>query len=193
MTRAPLASTSTAPSPRTASLTSGCCPSGCAAEPQRRRVELHELQVGHLRAGAQRERDAVAGRDRRVGGAREDLAEPAGGEHDGAREHRADAVALPSPSTCRVRPATARARARGGPRSRSSTSGVLDDLDLGVGAHRGDERALDLEPGRVAAGVHDPVAGVAALAGQREVAAVGGAVEGSAQGRQLAHARPGPR
>ena len=67
---------------------------GVRAEEEHRRVELHELQVGDLRAGAQRERDAVAGGDRRVGGRGEDLAHAAGGEDhggcvDGARRRRA--------------------------------------------------------------------------------------------------------
>ena len=45
---------------------------------------------------------------------------------------------------------------------------LLDDLDPGVGLDRGDQRALDLRPGRVAAGVGDPVAVVPALARQGE-------------------------
>ena len=66
---------------------------------------------------------------------------------------------------------------------------MLDHLDLGIGAHRGDERALHLEPGRVAAGMHHAVTRVAAFAGQREIAPARGAVEGGAEGRQLAYSR----
>ena len=48
---------------------------------QRRRVELHELDVGHGRAGRQRHGDAVAGGQRRVGGDREQLPGAAAGQH----------------------------------------------------------------------------------------------------------------
>ena len=47
---------------------------GALAEPQHRRVELDELEVGDHRAGAQRGGDAVAGGDGRVGGGGVDLA-----------------------------------------------------------------------------------------------------------------------
>jgi hypothetical protein len=53
-------------------------------------VELHVLGVDHARAGAIRHGEAVAARPDRVGGAQEDLAEPAGGEHGGARETAID-------------------------------------------------------------------------------------------------------
>ena len=56
----------------------------------------------------------------------------------------------------------------------------------GAAADRGDERALDLRAGGVAAGVGDAVAVVAALAGQRQLA-VGHVVEVGAEGDQLAH------
>ena len=55
----------------------------------------------------------------------------------------------------------------------------------GAAAHGRDQRALDLRAGGVAAGVRDPVAVVAALAGQREHA-VGGVVEVGAERDQLA-------
>ena len=48
---------------------------------QRGRVELHELEVGDRDAGAHRHRDAVAGRQRRVGGDREALPGAAGRDH----------------------------------------------------------------------------------------------------------------
>ena len=94
MKRTPSASTRWAPSPRTASETSGCWPSASGAEEEHGRVELHELQVGDLGAGAQREGDAVAGGDRRVGGGGEDLAHAAGGEDHGGGVDGADAVVL---------------------------------------------------------------------------------------------------
>ena len=67
---------------------------------------------------------------------------------------------------------------------------VLDDLDLRRPLDRGDQRALDLRARRVAAGVGDAVAVVAALAGQRQLA-VGVVVELRAERDQLAH-RLGP-
>ena len=54
---------------------------------------------------------------------------------------------------------------------------VFDHFDGGVGPHRGDERALHLEPRRVAAGMNYPIAGVPALAGEGEIAAVRRPVE----------------
>ena len=66
--------------------------------------------------------------------------------------------------------------------------GVLGHLDLGRRMHRRDERALDLGTRRVAAGVGDPVAVVAALAGQRQLAGIG-VVEDGAEGDQLVDGR----
>ena len=62
---------------------------------------------------------------------------------------------------------------------------VLDDLDLGRRRDGRDQRALDLGAGGVAARVGDPVAVVAALAGQRDHA-VGVVVEVRAERDQLA-------
>ena len=74
--------------------------------------------------------------------------------------------------------------------------GVLDDLDARVvDAPRCSAamRAREISaPGGVAAGVGDAVAVVAALAGQRDLAA-GVAVELGAERDQLAHPRRGPR
>ena len=53
---------------------------------ERRGVELHELHVAQLHAGAMRERNAVSGRDRGVGGVAIDLPAAAGGEHGGVRD-----------------------------------------------------------------------------------------------------------
>ena len=62
----------------------------------------------------------------------------------------------------------------------------------GVGVDGGDQRALDLRAGRVAAGVGDAVAVVPALAGERQLA-VGGAVELRAERRSARARPPGPR
>jgi hypothetical protein len=64
--------------------------------------------------------------------------------------------------------------------------GVLDDLDAGVGGHRGDQRPLDLGSGRVPAGMSDPVPVVSALPGQRQIPSWV-AVELGPPGDQLRH------
>ena len=56
-----------------------------ARDIQRGGMELHEFQVGHLRARVPRQRHAVAGGDRGVGGVAKHLAGAAGGEQDGRR------------------------------------------------------------------------------------------------------------
>ncbi len=53
------------------------------ADREGRRVELHELEVGHRRSRADRGGDAVAGRPDGVGGVRVELSGPARGEDDG--------------------------------------------------------------------------------------------------------------
>ena len=72
--------------------------------------------------------------------------------------------------------------AAAGARDQVEHQRVLDDLDPRVGVDGGDQRALDLGAGRVASRVRDPVAEVAALAGERELAG-GGVVELGARAR----------
>ena len=158
---------------------------GAGAEEQRGGVELHELEVGDGRAGAQGERDAVAGRHRGVGGAGEDLSHAAGREHDGPGVDRADAVlACPRRARAASRPAARPSAVR----SRSSTSACSTSRTSSAGPHGRDERALHLGAGGVTAGVHDPVAVMPALARQRQTAG-GIAVERRAERDQLAQAR----
>jgi hypothetical protein len=57
---------------------------------QRGRVELHELDIGRGHPGPQGHGHAVAGRLRRVGGHREQLAGPAGGQHHMVGAHLDD-------------------------------------------------------------------------------------------------------
>ena len=87
----------------------------------------------------------------------------------------------PSPITCSVTPATPPSAAQ----QQVDGERVLDHLDLGGPRDRRDQGALDLGAGGVAAGVGDPVAVVAALAGQAELA-VGVEVEVRAERDQLA-------
>ena len=88
----------------------------------------------------------------------------------------------PSPMTCSVTPATPPSHAE----QQVEDERVLDDLDPGIGRDGRDQCALDLGTGGVAAGVRDPVAVVAALAGQRQLPGRG-VVELRAERDQLAH------
>jgi hypothetical protein len=92
-------------------------------------VELDELQVGGDRAGAQAEGDAVARGDRRVGGGGVDLPHAAGGEHDRAGAHRADAVGA---ALAQHVQGDARGAARG-VGEQVEHHRVLDEGDAGVG------------------------------------------------------------
>ena len=136
-------------------------------QPEHGRVELHELQVGDRR----RRRAAPARRRRRwrprVGGLREDLAEAAGGQHDGAAPSAAPTPsALPSPMTCRVTPAAGPSASR----SRSSASAFSMTSIAGSSRDRRDQRARrsrrrSRRRRRARCGRE-----VAALAGQRQLA-----------------------
>ena len=144
-------------------------------------MELDELQVGDLRAGPQRERHAVAGGDRGVGGGGEDLAHAAGGEDHRGGVDRADAVVLALAHDVQGDAG----RTAFGVRQQVQDERVLDGAQGGR-ADRLDQGAGDLGAGRVAARVGDAAAVVAALAGERDLAAVGG-VEVRAGGDQPAY------
>ena len=101
---------------------------GPLAEPEHGRVELHELEVGDHRAGAQRRGHAVAGRDRRVGRRGVDLPEAAGGQHDRAGVGRADAVDLALADDVQGHAADPAL----GVLQQVDDEGVLDDLDARV-------------------------------------------------------------
>ena len=182
MKRMPASSTRNAPSPRTASHTSGCCPRECAPEPGDGRMELHELDVADHRSGAQREppprrRSRRSGwwSTRRPGRCRRWRGRPpAPGSHPRRR--------LPLAHDVQRQPG----RRAVGSRQQVEDERVLDHPDIGRVQHARHERPLDLRAGRVATGVRDAVAVVAALAaeGQR---AVGAPVEARADLGQLAH------
>ena len=94
---------------------------------------------------------------------------------------------VPSPSTCRVMP-----QARPvGVAQQVEHQRVLDQPDPRVAVHGGVQRPLHLGAGRVAAGVHDPVGVVAALAGQHQ-RAVRVAVELGARAASARGPGPGP-
>ena len=127
-------------------------------------MELDELQVGHLRPRAQRQRDAVAGGHRRVGGLRR---RPGRARRWRATTAGASAAPTPScwpsPMTCSVMPWTP----PGPVAQQVQGQGVLDERrSPDRRRSRRDERPEDLGAGRIAAGVGDPVAQVPALPGQ---------------------------
>ena len=155
---------------------------GLRAEVHHGRVELHELQVAQGGAGPERQRHPVARRDSRVGRLREDLTESAGRQDHRATVDRTDAVAL---ALAHHVESDARDAAIVG-QQQVDGQRVLDHLDLGGRRHRGREGTLDLGARRVPAGVHDPVAEMPALTGQRDHA-VGVVVEVGADGDQLAN------
>ena len=139
------------------------------AEVHHRRVELHELQVAQRRArpAARRAIPSPVETAGLVVWAKTWPSPPLASTT--ARQRTAPTPSRwPSPITCRVTPGDARRAV--GVEQQVDGERVLDDLDLGRPLDRGDQRALDLGAGRVAAGVRDPVAVVAALAGQRQLA-----------------------
>ena len=93
MNRLPSASTRYAPSPRSASLTSGCC---AARRRRRARATVGWNWTNSRSVTAAPARSASATPSPvdtdRVGGGGEDLAHAAGGQHHRAGQHRADAV-----------------------------------------------------------------------------------------------------
>ena len=105
---------------------------GGGPQPQHGGVELHELHVRHGGAGPQRQGDAVAGGHGWVGGLREDLAEPAGRQHDRTPARRTDALLAALAHHVQR-------HARGGAlgvEQQVQGERVLDDLDRGVAAAR---------------------------------------------------------
>ncbi len=142
---------------------------GVRAQEEDGRVELDELQVGDLRPGPQRERHPVAGGDGGIGRGGEDLAHAAGREDHRGGPDRAHAVVLALAHDVQR---DAR-RTAFGVGEQIQDEGVLDGVQ-GRLADRRHQSAGDLRAGRVTARVGDAAAVVAALAGQRDVAAVGG-------------------
>ena len=139
---------------------------GRTAEVQRRGVELDELDVGDHRTGPKRHRHSVAGGDHRVRGDREDLAHAAGRQYHRAGEHRTDTLLGTLAEHVQRHPAGPAGRVL----EQVDHERMLDQPDPRVPPHRRMQRPLHLRPGRVAAGVHDPVRVVAAFPGQHEPA-----------------------
>ena len=150
---------------------------------ERGRVELHVLGVDHAGAGAVRHGEAVAARAHRVGGAQEDLAEPAGGQDGGAGEAADDLARrlvehVGADAGQRVVDGAAVAAVV---RRCEQVDGRVagEETHARVARERGDQRVLDGAAGGVG-GVQDARQRVPALAAERETA-VGPAVEGHVQ------------
>ena len=147
-----------------------------AGEVERGRMELHELEVGDAGAGAIRERDAVAGRNRRIGRLAEHLSGSAGGQQRGA------GTKLPA-HTALIE--------KGHPRHAAvldqqfGDQRVMDGVDRREPADALPERPADLAAGRIAGVQHAPHA-------VRRLASEGGppariAIEARTPFEQFAH------
>ena len=186
MKRVPAQSTRKAPSPRTASEISGCCPR--ESEPSHITVGWNCTNSRSRSTAPARSASAMPSPvdDRGVRGLGEHLAEAAGRRArppgTGRRRRRR---AAPRPS--RAGSPRRRRRRRPGAGRRASACSVTPIS--GEACDRGHQRPLDLRAGRVTTRVRDPVAMMAALAGQRQLAA-GRVVE---VGRPARSARGPPR
>ena len=147
-----------------------------AARDDRRRVELHELDVRERRAGRVGQQQPGADRARRVGRARPHRRGPAGAEHGRRRLQQLAAVEQDAGAASVVREQRLHAPA-------------LEHLDPFLGCRKGGELANDPPPGRGAAGVDDAAVAVATLEPEREPAVAVG-VEGHPAARQVLN---GPR
>ena len=147
---------------------------------ERGRVELHELDVGDGRAGAEGHGDAVAGRQGGVGRHGEALPGAAGGDD---RVAGSDLGRRPvgRPRRHAYRPSRLHEEVERQPALAHFCGCRLD---------RGDERPLDLGAGGVTAGVQHAGGRVAPFARQREPGrlAVAGLVEDRAHGDELTDA-----
>ena len=143
---------------------------------QRRRVELHELDIGDRHAATQGHGDAVPARRRRIGGHRVQLSRSPTGQHD-----------MRSPHLVRAAARVQRHHALAATALHEEVDGE-PPLEQGGGRlpHGLDQRTLDLGAGGGAAGVDDAGGRVAALAGEGE-AAPGVRVEHRSQGDELLH------
>jgi hypothetical protein len=147
-------------------------------------MELHELEVSNLCPGAQRERHPIAGGHRRVRGRGINLAEPTGCQHDGTAECGTYAVSLTFTDDVQGDPTSPPGRVG----EQVQDECVLDDLDVTCRVHGGNQGPLNLKACRIATGVRDAIAMVAALTGERQYTGIL-SVETRADGNQLTNAR----
>ncbi len=141
-------------------------------------MELHELHVRELHAGAVRDREAVAGRDDGVRRVAIDLTAAAGREHGGVGDDLDRAAG----------DARAHAAAAAAIDDEIEDTRLLEDGDALALLHARAQRARDFGAGLIAVRVHDAIARVRRFLAELELA-VGAEVEACAGGLQLAHAR----
>ena len=133
---------------------------GRPVDRQRGGVELHELQVGHARAGAVRDGDSVARRNRRVGGLPVQLPGAARGQQRrGGRDGAVPPVLIQV-----ARPRTTPVRNHGIDRQ-----GMLDHPHAAQTADPLPQHARNLASRRIS-GVQHPPHAVGSLAGERDSA-----------------------
>ena len=126
------------------------------------RMELHELGIGDAGAGARRDGETVARGLRRIGGHGVEMADAAGGEHDGGGRE------LDSMTVVKAE------------RAHAGDAAVLEEQILGLMAfdepnawrrpHRLGQRRHDGAAGAVAAHMHDAARAMRRLAPDRETA-----------------------
>ena len=146
-------------------------------------MELNELEVGDGSSRAQRQGDAVSGRDIRVSRGGINLAHASGGQDNRTRCDGTDAVATPFAEHVQ-RDTTGVTE---GIEHQVEHEGMLDGLETRVG-RCGDQRPLDFLTGRVTTGVDDTTPQVPAFAGEFECAVLA-AIEVCAQGGERVHLR----
>ena len=121
------------------------------------RMELYELHVGQRRPGLQRQGDAVAADGRRIRAGQVGVADPAGGQHDGASVDLADGRVLLDEYAGDV--SGARLDQADGPSCHRPDAGELHCLV---------ECAMNFGAAGIAAGMDNPVAVVATFEGSRQ-------------------------
>ncbi len=139
-------------------------------------MELHKLQIGDNSTGSQRERNTVPCGHHRIGGRREDLAQPAGGQHDGTSDDRADAVRGALAQDVQGDAASSPVLVA----QQIQHQRVFNQPDPRITPDRRVQRPLHLSARGVATRVDDPIGVMPALAGQHQ-RAVGVAVERGTQ------------
>ncbi len=121
---------------------------------ERRRMELDEFEIGKLRAGARREREALAEGARRIGAMLKEAADAARRDDDAACRQKQRMALRPLGENAAHRAIFDKKAARGN---------ILDHGDRRRRAHRFGERADDFAPRRVAARMNDALAAMRGL------------------------------
>ena len=158
-----------------------------ARDIQRRRMKLHELEVGDRGPRSPSHGDSVAGGDTRVGRLAPKLTEAARRQHSRARPDGLQSV-LGMVCDCTehwIDPTTHRARSK-----EIQGETTVEEANARMGATSSEQGAGKFAAGRVAVGVHDAPTIVTTFARQRQFTR-GVAIKAHAQGDEILHlARP---